>query len=260
MLARQVGIKQGKLDEARGTLVNYIESQNFPKPKRTYNALILTARKRLTHNFQVLASYAYSRTIGNYPGLYQDNVDQLDPNITQQYDLKDLLVNRDGPLPNDRPHNFKFLGAYFVPLGAKETDGLTVGLSFNAQSGVPIEVLGRHPIYDFDETFILPRGSGGRTPWVTSFDLRIGYAAEFAEGYKLEVLWDTYNIFNQRAVTNVSQRYTLDFVGPITNGTPEDLVNLRNTAGAPVTRDPNFGQATSYQAPIAMRLGARVSF
>ena len=34
----------------------------FAKPKRNYDALVLTATKRLSHNFLVLASYTYSRT------------------------------------------------------------------------------------------------------------------------------------------------------------------------------------------------------
>ena len=48
----------------------------------------------------MLASYTYSRTVGNYPGLFQASNGQLDPNISTQYDLRELLVNRDGPLPN----------------------------------------------------------------------------------------------------------------------------------------------------------------
>ncbi|MCU1278025.1 MAG: hypothetical protein JWM53_1571, partial [bacterium] len=92
-------------------------NSGFAAPKRNYDALVLTATKRLSHNFLVLASYTYSRTVGNYPGLFQASNGQLDPNISTQYDLRELLVNRDGPLPNDRPHNLKLKGSYFIPFG-----------------------------------------------------------------------------------------------------------------------------------------------
>ena len=42
----------------------------YPKPKRNYDALVLTATKRLSHNFLLLASYTYSRSIGNYPASF----------------------------------------------------------------------------------------------------------------------------------------------------------------------------------------------
>lgn len=233
---------------------------SFPKPTRNYNALVLTARKSFAGSFQLLGSYTYSRTVGNYPGLYQESNEQLDPNVSTQYDLKDLLPNRDGPLPTDRPHNFKLLASYFWQLGAKEGDGFTIGLGFDARSGTPIDVLGRHPIYGERETFLLPRGSGGRTPWRTQLDLHLGYATELVDGYELEVVWDVFNVFNQRAVASVDAVYTNDTVTPIVNGRWADLANLKNTSGQGVSKNPNYGHATAHQDPLAMRFGARVSF
>ena len=37
---------------------------------------------------------------------------QIDPNISSQYDLIELLANRTGPLPQDRPHYIK-LDAFY---------------------------------------------------------------------------------------------------------------------------------------------------
>ena len=116
----------------------------FPKPKRNYDALVLTATKRLSHNFLILASYTYSRTLGNYPGTFSASNGQLDPNISSQYDLRELTINRDGPLPNDRPHILKVQGSYFMPFGANT---IVFGLAFNMQSGTPIEVLGANTLY-----------------------------------------------------------------------------------------------------------------
>jgi hypothetical protein len=59
-----------KKNERTETLALYKGVAEFEKPKRDYNALVLTATKRFSHNFTLLASYIYSRTVGNYPGLF----------------------------------------------------------------------------------------------------------------------------------------------------------------------------------------------
>src|SRR5262249_54412202 len=184
-------------------------SNGFNKPKRTYDALVITATKRLSHNFLVLASYTYSRTLGNYPGLFQASNGQLDPNITTQYDLRELLVNRDGPLPNDRPHNLKLQGSYFIPFGENT---VVLGLAFNGFSGTPIEVLGGHPSAGRRETFVLPRGAGGRTPFYTQLDLHVSYRRQLSKLFGLEAYWDVFNVANQSAVTAVDAEYTTSSV------------------------------------------------
>jgi hypothetical protein len=229
----------------------------FPKPKRNYDALVLTATKRLSHNFLLLASYTYSRTLGNYPGTFQASNGQLDPNISSQYDLRELLVNRDGPLPNDRPHILKVQGSYFIPFGANT---VVAGIAFNMQSGTPIEVLGANPLYGVRETYILPRGSGGRTPTLTSFDLHVSYRRQLSRLFGFEAYADIFNLFNQQEVTSVDQAYTSSNVNPIENGKVADLLNLKQVNGTQPLLNPNYGRPTGYQAPLSMRVGLRLSF
>jgi hypothetical protein len=235
----------------------YQAVQTFPKAKRNYDALVITATKRLSHNFLLLASYTYSRTIGNYPGLFSASNGQTDPNISSQFDLRELLLNRNGPLPSDRPHNLKIQGSYFVPFGANT---MVFGLAFNGFSGRPIEVLGTHPFYGPDEVFILPRGSGGRTPFVTSFDLHVSYRRQLSRLFGFEAYADVFNLFNQQQITNVDDQYTASSVGPIQNGTVADLAHLKNIGGGQVLLNPNYAHATQYQAPLSMRIGLRLSF
>ncbi len=230
----------------------------YPRATRDYNALMLTLQKRLSNRFSIISSYTYSRTIGNYPGTFNPTSGQLDPNISTQFDLADLLANRNGPLPNDRPHNFKATGFYDQPIGDKGK--LTFGLTFTALSGRPIEVLGAHFFYGIHEVFILPRGSGGRTPTVTQFDLHLGYEHKLGRIMKLNVFADILNLLNQRTPTNVDDDYTYDAVPAITNGQPDDLRRLRNFFGTLPTFNPNYGQPVDYQAPLALRFGARLSF
>ncbi|MBK8010319.1 MAG: TonB-dependent receptor [Deltaproteobacteria bacterium] len=252
--ARVAALEQDKTDKT-AQIVLLRGAETLPKPKRDYNALVLSARKRFSKNFSFLASYTYGRTIGNYPGLYQASNGQLDPNYSTQYDLHSLTLNRDGPLPNDRPHSVKFVGTYYYPVGTQEGDGLFVSLSFNGQSGRPIEVLGRHALYPARESFILPRGSGGRTPFLSSFDLGVGYIVG-----PVELGWEVYNLFNQRQVTAVDEEYTADAVLPVVNGTIADLASLKTTDGSKPRVNPNYGQPTAYQDPLAMRFSARLRF
>jgi hypothetical protein len=232
-------------------------STGFPKPKRNYDALTLTANKRLSHNFQVIASYTYSRTLGNYPGLFQASNGQLDPNISSQYDLREFLFNRDGPLPEDRPHNVKLLGSYFVPFGANT---FVFGAQFNAQSGTPIDVLGYSPVYGRREAYILPRGAGGRTPWVSAFDLHVSYRRKLNQLFAFEAYADLFNLFNQQAPTSVDQEWTTSRVTSIVNGTVADLASLKSNNGAALVLNPNYGHATAFQQPFSMRFGVRLSF
>jgi hypothetical protein len=168
-----------------------------------------------------------------------------------------LLVNRDGPLPNDRPHNLKIQGSYFIPFG---NNTVVLGLAFNGFSGAPIEVLGAHATYGRRETYILPRGSGGRTPFVTQFDFHVSYRRQLSKMFGLEAYWDTFNLFNQAAVIGVDNEYTTSSVRPIPDGTPSDLINLKTTAGTTPVLNPNYGHPTAYQAPLSMRFGIRLSF
>jgi hypothetical protein len=236
----------------------YLQQNNgFPKPVRNYDALVITATKRLSHNFLVIASYTYSRTLGNYPGTFQASNGQLDPNISTQYDLRELLFNRSGPLPNDRPHNLKISGSYFIPFGGNT---VVLGLAFNGVSGVPIEVLGGHPTYGRRETFILPRGSGGRTPFVTSLDFHVSYRRQLSRLFGFEAYGDVFNLFNQQETTGVDMEYTGSSVNPIQNGKVADLVNLKTNTGIQPLLNPNYGNTTSRQAPLSLRLGVRLSF
>lgn len=141
------------------------DTRRFDQPSRVYQALQITTTKRFSRAFYVQGSYTYSSLRGNYPGLLSPDNGQLDPNISSQYDLFELLANRYGPLPADRPHSVKLDGYYTFDLG--KAGSVTTGARFSALSGSPIGVLGRHALYGPKEAFVLPRGSGGRTAFQT---------------------------------------------------------------------------------------------
>ncbi len=231
---------------------------NYPRATRNYHAMVLSVSKRLSKRFSFLASYTFSSTSGNYPGTFNSTNGQLNPHTSTQFDFPELLLNRDGPLPTDRPHNFKLSGFYQQPIGDKGV--LTGSLTFTAISGRPIEVLGAHPAYGPSEVFILPRGSGGRTPTVTQTDLHIGYDHLLTEKERLGVFVDLVNLFNQREITNVDDNYTYSPVKALVDESAQKKFQVETVDGSPVIANSNYGQATAYQAPLYFRLGARLTF
>jgi hypothetical protein len=231
----------------------------FPKATRDYHAMTLTLQKRLSNRFSILANYTYSRLLGNYPGPYSPYNNQLDPNISVQYDIIDLTVNRNGPLNNDRPHNFKVTGFYQQPVfGGQGT--ITASLTFTAISGRPIQALGQHNAYGARNTFILPSGSAGRTPTITQLDAHLAYEHALTKEVKLSVYGDVINVANQRGVINVDDEYTYSVVNPIAGGKVEDLPMLRTLDGQKPILNSNYGQPTAFQAPLYVRFGARLFF
>jgi outer membrane receptor protein involved in Fe transport len=237
----------------------------FDKPRRDYNALQFDVTRRFNKSFYLQGSYTYQRTTGNYPGLISYDNGQVDPNISSQYDLIELLANRSGPLPQDRPHYLKLDGYYTHDL--KKFGLATVGARFRALSGTPVDVLGRHARYGTGETFLLPRGSIRRTDFETGLDLHAGYQRPLRYGMQLEIFADVFNVFDDQGTFSVDEDYTyLSNVNPITGGTYHDLIwakELDDQGGettSPIKRNPNFGNVATRYAPMSARFGLRLTF
>jgi hypothetical protein len=232
-----------------------------PKPRRVYDGITLSVNKTFTDNWLVTASYTYSSFRGNYPGLFSIRgvgAPQIDPNILSEYDLLSLLPNKDGPLPGDIPNSFKLDAGYVWEMNSRATFNL--GGNVRTDQGQPVSYLGAHPLYGPGEAYILPRGSGGRTPWTWQLNLRGGANYKISKDYGLGFTLDLFNVTNNREVLTVDQNYTFDSVSPVVNGRPADLPSLRNVQNQNVALNSNFRNATSYQLPFSARLGAKVSF
>jgi hypothetical protein len=201
-------------------------------------------------------SYTYSRLIGNYNGLYDADNSYFAPNGNNAYDTPDLVLNKRGPLANDRPHSAHVDALYQLPVGK----GLfTGGLTFSAYSGIPRNYVAA--LFNGQQlVFLLPRGAAGRTPTITQADLKFGYRRELAKGTSIEAFFDVFNIIDSRTALRMDDNYTFDSAAAIVNGTTNDLKYAKNGGGAPILKNPNFGQPTAYQAPIHGRLGVRFLF
>src|SRR6185503_14939446 len=128
---------------------------------------------------------------------------------------------------------------------------------------------GSHTLYGLDETFILPRGSGPRTPWEFGADLALGYRFQIDKDKSVQATIDIFNLFNFQAASLVDQRYTASDVLPVTTGARPDaggnIPGVVHGGGStdpflPGERNPNFGRPLAYQAPRVFRFGLRTTF
>jgi hypothetical protein len=242
----------------------------FDEPRRDYGALQVTLTRRFSRALYVQGSYTYSRTRGNFPGLVSYDNGQVDPNISSQYDLIELLANRDGGLPQDRPHYFKIDGYYQFDL--RKQGQLIVGVRARALSGTPIDALGAHYRYGGDEAFLLPRGLLGRSSFEHGVDLRLAYQRELGGNRTLEAFVDLFNVYNNQGVAAVDETYASSLpdnnVNPIVGADYEDLIwakGLDQNGAEPrvpqsALRNPNFGNPIARYAPFSARFGMRLTF
>jgi outer membrane receptor protein involved in Fe transport len=233
-------------------------ADDFPRAQRKYDAIVTYFTKTFSHGWVAQASYTLSWLRGNYSGLFRPEDLQLDPHQNSDFDILSTTKNRNGPLPGDRRHFVKLHGGKEISLGRGGV--LTPGAAARAYSGEPYSHFAAHPLYGPDQVFILPRGEAGRLPWTYSVDLRLGYRLPLDDerGSGIALTFDVFNVLNFQRPIARDQRYTADVVDPLdANGS---IAGLTNTFGDPVTRNPNFGKNSAYQAPRIFRFGLKGTY
>ncbi|OGT59510.1 MAG: hypothetical protein A3E01_01655 [Gammaproteobacteria bacterium RIFCSPHIGHO2_12_FULL_63_22] len=229
-----------------------------PDVERTYKALEFFVEGSWD-KFFLQGSYTWSKSYGNTEGGVKSDNGQTDTNQTTDFDYPELTLGSLGYLPNDRRHSFKLFGNYEI------TDEWAIGANLLIQSGRPISclgVLGNDPGYgagyfscgqegDWVDTFrgpltrydngttIVPRGSVGRTDWSRTVDLNLSYQPNWADGH-LTLKADVFNVFNEHAVTEVSE------LG-------------ENGVGQPITST-TYRTPTAFQAPRSFRFMVQYDF
>lgn len=253
----------GQLYAHRAEQLLYVK--NFEKPVRDYDALTILAKQRPSRNSLLQASYTYSKSKGNYPGLFSTETLQQDPNLTSLYDLPELMANRYGFMGLDRTHNLKIDGFYAFDF--KKAGALITGASWRTLSGIPHNALAAHPVYGGSESYLLPRGSVPRSPATHSADIHLSYKYSFSKNVALEGFVDIFNLFNSQAEVDADETYTFDIALPIVGGTLEDLKHVKaidpltaQETNTTVTKNKNFGKLNQRQAPRFVRLGFRLTF
>ena len=257
-------------------------AKDFPKATRDYDAVTLYFSKSFSDLWQAQVSYTWSYLRGNYNGLFRPEDGQLDPNINSDFDLVSLLANRTGPLSGDRTHVIKAYGAKeFVVNGSFS---LVLGLAYNGRSGAPLNYLAAQILYGPDQAFVLPRGSAGRGPWIHSIDGKLSGVIKVTKENAVTLSVDIFNMFNFAGATSQDETFSTVEVLPYTppagstlspqeaaciaGSNPNCVPSLKKfdadtgTAVQATKADfnPNFKRVTSYQQPLTVRFGVKVTF
>jgi hypothetical protein len=168
-----------------------------------------------------------------------------DPNISAAYDYYDFFTNgsdlgtitNDGPLSNDRRHQFKASGLYITPFR------LSVGMSIYWRSGTPVTRYGYSDAYGRYEFFLTPRGDEGRTPNTYEADLHLSYPLAVKK-LSVNFMADVFSLLNAQQAVLLDQRWGFS--------------EADNASPTPV--NPQYKQPVLRTPPRTIRLGVRLSF
>lgn len=209
--------------------------------QRTYRAAMLTVSRRFSGNWQLLASYVYSKAEGTIDNEGDDftGFGGNSPGFGGFLDTPNSRVNYDGHLTYDQTHQVKVQGSYQIP-----KIGLLVAANYTYHSGatwtrqsdclltdekgdgsLACHAFPQGPVWYFAES----RGSR-RLPARNELDLRLEWQKAMGPG-TLGLMLDVFNISNQgRAI----------------------VVGMRD--------GPTLGQPASVNNPRQVRLGMRYTF
>jgi len=120
------------------------------------------------------------------------------------------------------------------------------------------------------DSFVVPRGSMGRTPFFTQFDLHLGYRRSLGPKMSAEAFVDIFNLFTNGAVLAQDEEYTVDRVPAAPpkarasttprRARPRDAIDRRERNPVPASKNPNYLMPTAYQAPLRDAWVCAVSF
>lgn len=212
--------------------------------ERTYKGVIITATKHLTKNWQLLASYVYSRARGNIDNNDFDGASDsggANAGPSPFLDTPNSLVNAKGTLTHDQKHQVKIQGSYAIPKWGLMFSGnytFHSGDTYTRRSRCLLSNDDGDPLtndcHDFPQGiqryFAEQRGSH-RLPSRSEVDVRAEWSHEFKEALKLGLIVDVFNLNNQGRATAAQVR----------DGT-------------------NFGDISEANSPRNIRFGARLSF
>jgi len=229
----------------------------FPQAIRKYRALEIELNRRFSNGWQGFFNWRIAKLEGNFEGHLRNDNGQTDPAISSLFDFTtgdfNLLGDQFavGPLNTDRRHIINMFGSYSFgkERGFKTLNGLNLGFNLHFETGLPINRFDPHPVYlNVGEIPVGGRGSQGRTPKYTRFDVHTDYAFSITEKTKLKFIADFFNVFNSQKLRRPDENAALDFVAGQNPPNPDFL------------KPSALPQTTGYYFPFNMRLGIRFEF
>ena len=243
-LGNVVGAACGQNPDEAGIPTPDGKPDGFATPVRRYQAVEIEANKNFSHNFLLRANYRYAKLRGNYEGLFRNDNGQSDPGISSLFDFTSGVVGllgdqfAVGPLNTDRRDVGNLYGSYYLSNGFAR--GFTFGAGVRGQSGIPINALASHPVYqNTGEIPIGGRGSAGTEPSSIQLDLHADYPVSIKERGKLKLAFDVFNATNSKFI--LQKNNNID-------------------TGFQTSADPTFKTPIEFQRPFYARGSVRFEF
>jgi hypothetical protein len=199
---------------------------------RTYNGAMFVLTRAYANRWQAQVSYVYSQTNGTVTNGSFSGISS-----SQFQTPNGILVNADGPVGNDRPHEFKVFAGYQVPIVE-----VSANVYYRRLSGAAYTAFQRVSSSTFNWTGSIdlnvePRGMRrGETSQV--LDLRLEKVFS-VRGNRLGLYLDAENLFNSGYITAYQTRY------------PSVSISGTNVP---------LGGPTAVMAPRQLTFGGRWSF
>jgi hypothetical protein len=240
----------------------------FTKPRRNFDAFTFELKKRFAKNWLLLASYTYSRLVGNYDGFVDPITGSINLGASTQYDIPELVRNSFGPLSFNTPHRVKLDGFYSFDL--QEAGRLTLGTSLRYNSGYPISLrAGNNRYPGLFPVYVIPRGAGGRVEANYTWNLSLSYAYPLPGDLEIEVAVRWFNVTNAKAALRVDEVYSTDNTRPVAGGDLSDVKHTKiQNSGNPteffqrVVLSPqgNYGVEARFQSPTFAQFELQLRF
>jgi hypothetical protein len=186
-------------------ITNVRKSSEYPNilqdVYRKYQGIEVLFNKRFSNKWQLLASWVYGKATGSLDNGFADDVGYggniYDPNF---------WINSDGNSTDDPTHMIKVQGTYILPLG----------ISFNAYfrgiTGNAWTTRVRTRSYNQGRiTFFAEQRGSNHYPMQKILDLRLEKIFTIAQKYRLGLMVDVFNVFNDDTITSWGTRIGYDW-------------------------------------------------
>lgn len=202
-------------------------------PYRRYWGFEFMFNKRFSNKWQLLASYVYSKAYGTIDNGFADDI-----GWGGSVESPNFWLNADGNSTNDPTHTLKLQGTYVLPFGVYLT-GYFRAITGDAWT----RRMRTSRLYHGRVTFYTePRGSN-HYPIYKVLDIRLEKTFILAEKFRLGLMVDVFNVFNDNTITSWGTRIGYDWQVP---GDPDYYTS---TDGHDL-----FGIVRARQARVGIRL------
>jgi hypothetical protein len=214
-------------------------------PWRKYDAVMFVLSKSYSSRWQGQFSYVWSKTQGNMSSSGASTGGATGGSGTYENPTR-WLVNGEGRLPLDRPHEVKLFGGYQVPkieVNLNAYYRILSGTNYRADMSVSRTVLGTSGSVTVP---IEPRGAR-RYDTFSQVDLRAEKTFNI-DVHRFGVFVDFQNLFNQDITTSVVTRY------------PSTTVSYFDANNVQKSKVVQMGYPTGIQGARQITFGGRWSF